>query len=55
MVCGGQNTAGLVRWTKHCLNENSKRLVIPLIIPEANHGEVEAFSELDSNDAEREG
>jgi glucose/mannose-6-phosphate isomerase len=51
MVCGGQNTAGLVRWTKHCLNENAKRLVIPLIIPEGNHGEVEAFTELDSRDA----
>jgi len=51
VVCGGQNTAGLVRWTKHCLNENAKRLVVPLIIPEANHGEVEAFSELDSKDA----
>jgi len=51
VVCGGQNIAGLVTWLKHCLNENAKKIVIPLIVPEANHGEVEAFTELDSNDA----
>jgi len=51
LVCGGQNTVGLVTWIKHCLNENSKRLAIPLIIPEASHGEVEAYTELESSDS----
>ena len=51
LVCGGQKTVGLVTWIKHCLNENSKRLVIPLIIPEASHGEVEAYRELESSDS----
>ncbi len=51
LVCGGQNTVGLVTWIKHCFNENSKRLVIPLIIPEASHGEVEAYTELESSDS----
>lgn len=50
VVCGGQNTAGLITWIKHCLNETAKKLVIPLVLPEANHGEVEAFTELNSND-----
>ncbi len=50
VVCGGQNAVGLITWIKHCLNENAKKLVIPLVLPEANHGEVEAFTELDSND-----
>ncbi|MFQ6126611.1 MAG: SIS domain-containing protein [Candidatus Heimdallarchaeota archaeon] len=50
VVCGSQNTRGLVTWIKHCFNETAKKLVIPLILPEASHGEVEAFTELDSND-----